>query len=264
MSATNEKNDFALARKPTSAVEKVSPGSKRILASIVTEVLALAPSSSSIENLLIPCPKCGGQLETSKRIIVCQKCDFNLPRVFKGRRFAINEIEELLSTGTLGPLHGFRNDSGEPIFATVEFNGYLSYSGCGYGIGLRTGDGDEVDFSFPRGNPFKWYRRLVEMRAGDYTLSSSLGIKDDNVFELTLLAMSCKEGHGVKQNFSEAYKWFRLAVDQKSRNGADELQEFFMYITTEMDSLIQLMTAVEIAEGERRASEFRSQKNFGK
>jgi len=102
------------------------------------------------------------------------------------------------------------------------------------------------------------------MRAGDYTLSSSLGIKDDNVFELTLLAMSCKEGHGVKQNFSEAYKWFRLAVDQKSRNGADELQEFFMYITTEMDSLIQLMTAVEIAEGERRASEFRSQKNFGK
>jgi Leucine-rich repeat (LRR) protein len=37
----NKKNDFALVRKPASAVEKVAPGAKRILSGMVTDTLAL-------------------------------------------------------------------------------------------------------------------------------------------------------------------------------------------------------------------------------
>ena len=38
----NEKNDFALILKPSSAVEKAAPGAKRILFGIITDTLALA------------------------------------------------------------------------------------------------------------------------------------------------------------------------------------------------------------------------------
>ena len=37
-----EKNDFALVRRPSSAVERVEPGAKRILAGLVADTLALA------------------------------------------------------------------------------------------------------------------------------------------------------------------------------------------------------------------------------
>ena len=38
----NEKNDFALVRRPLSAVEKAAPGAKRILSGMVADALALA------------------------------------------------------------------------------------------------------------------------------------------------------------------------------------------------------------------------------
>lgn len=41
----NEKNDFALVRKPSSAVEKAAPCAKRILSGMVAETLALAVSN---------------------------------------------------------------------------------------------------------------------------------------------------------------------------------------------------------------------------
>ena len=44
-------NDFALVRKPSSAVEKAAPGAKRILSSMVTETLALALSKQGSPSL---------------------------------------------------------------------------------------------------------------------------------------------------------------------------------------------------------------------
>jgi CheY-like chemotaxis protein len=41
MSANNGKNDFALVRKPSSAVEKAAPGTKRIVSGMVADTLAL-------------------------------------------------------------------------------------------------------------------------------------------------------------------------------------------------------------------------------
>jgi hypothetical protein len=42
VSATNEKNGFALVQKPSSAVEKVAPGARRVLSGMMTDTLALA------------------------------------------------------------------------------------------------------------------------------------------------------------------------------------------------------------------------------
>lgn len=39
----NAKNDFALVPRPSTAIEKVEPGARRILSVIVTDMLALAP-----------------------------------------------------------------------------------------------------------------------------------------------------------------------------------------------------------------------------
>src|SRR5665213_894257 len=38
----DNKNDFALVRKPSSAVEKAAPGAKSILSGMVTDILAVA------------------------------------------------------------------------------------------------------------------------------------------------------------------------------------------------------------------------------
>jgi TPR repeat protein len=45
----NEKNNFALVPRPSSAVEKAAPGAKRVLAVMVAEALALARSKSNTQ-----------------------------------------------------------------------------------------------------------------------------------------------------------------------------------------------------------------------
>jgi hypothetical protein len=42
VSATNDKNNFALVRKPSSAVEKAAPRAKRIISGMVVDAIALA------------------------------------------------------------------------------------------------------------------------------------------------------------------------------------------------------------------------------
>lgn len=43
----NEKNDFALVRKPSSAVEKAAPGAKRILSGMVADTIILVESRAN-------------------------------------------------------------------------------------------------------------------------------------------------------------------------------------------------------------------------
>ena len=45
----NDKNDFALARKPASALEKTTPRAKRILLRMVSDTLALTTSRDNSE-----------------------------------------------------------------------------------------------------------------------------------------------------------------------------------------------------------------------
>jgi DNA topoisomerase III len=73
-------------------------------------------------TLKTPCPKCGGVIKENYKKFQCQSCDYSLWKIVAGRQFEITEIEELLSTGRVGPLLGFRNKMGRAFNAEIKLN----------------------------------------------------------------------------------------------------------------------------------------------
>ena len=73
-------------------------------------------------TLTAPCPKCGGVIKENYKKFQCQKCDFALWRIAAGRQFEPDEIEELISKGSVGPLSGFRSKAGKPFAAMIRLS----------------------------------------------------------------------------------------------------------------------------------------------
>jgi DNA topoisomerase III len=73
-------------------------------------------------TLKAPCPKCGGKIQENYRKFQCQKCDFSIWKVVSSREFAPEEIEELVSKRSVGPLQGFRSRLGKPFAAVVKLS----------------------------------------------------------------------------------------------------------------------------------------------
>ncbi|MGC3962923.1 MAG: DNA topoisomerase III [Rhodocyclaceae bacterium] len=73
-------------------------------------------------TLKTPCPKCGGVIKENYKKFQCQSCDYSLWKIVAGRQFEISEIEELLLTGRVGPLLGFRNKMGRAFNAEIKLN----------------------------------------------------------------------------------------------------------------------------------------------
>jgi DNA topoisomerase-3 len=71
-------------------------------------------------TLKVPCPKCGGEIKENYKKFQCQKCDFALWKIVAGRQLEIEEVEELISKGTVGPLQGFRSKMGKPFAAVIK------------------------------------------------------------------------------------------------------------------------------------------------
>jgi DNA topoisomerase III len=71
-------------------------------------------------TLRTPCPKCGGTVQENYRKFRCQRCDFSIWKVVSSREFAPEEIEELITKRTVGPLTGFRSRLGKPFAAVVR------------------------------------------------------------------------------------------------------------------------------------------------
>ena len=70
------------------------------------------------------CPKCGGEIVENYRRFACTRpgCDFSLPKHPAGRTFEVSEVEELLSSGQIGPLNGFISKMGRPFAAVLRIN----------------------------------------------------------------------------------------------------------------------------------------------
>ena len=81
----------------------------------------------------------------------------------------------------------------------------------------------------------RWYRKAAEQN--DASAQRNLGC-------------SYYKGEGVAKDFPEAYKFFKLAAEQNQTDAIEDLKQ-----------IMTGMTAVEIAEGERRYNEFISRKN---
>ncbi|HEY1788694.1 MAG TPA: DNA topoisomerase III, partial [Verrucomicrobiae bacterium] len=71
-------------------------------------------------TLKTPCPKCGGEILENYKKFQCQKCDFSLWKSVAGRQLEIPEVEQLIETGQVGPLQGFRSAKGFPFAAIIK------------------------------------------------------------------------------------------------------------------------------------------------
>jgi len=77
---------------------------------------------TAFRTLKAPCPKCGGTVQENYRKFQCQACDFAIWKVVSSREFAPEEIEELITENSIGPLQGFRSRMGKPFAAVVRLS----------------------------------------------------------------------------------------------------------------------------------------------
>jgi len=125
-------------------------------------------------TLQAPCPKCGGTVQENYRKFQCQACEFNIWKVVSSREFAPEEIEELITKQTIGPLQGFRSRMGKPFAAVVRLSAEFKAE---FDFGQSGNGSDEVpDFSGlePLGSCPKCAARVFE-QAMAYVCEKSLG-----------------------------------------------------------------------------------------
>ncbi len=92
-----------------------------------------------------PCPKCGGVVQENYRKFQCQKCDFSIWKVTSGREWSPEEIAELITQRSIGPLTGFRSRQGKPFSAVLRLTDDLRVE---FDFGQASGGGEEApDFS---------------------------------------------------------------------------------------------------------------------
>lgn len=101
-----------------------------------------------IENpahLKTPCPKCGGEIVENYRRFACTQCDFSLSKHPGGRTFEVEEVEQLLQNGRIGPLQGFISKMGRPFEAELRITPDFKME-FDFGEDANT-DVSEIDFS---------------------------------------------------------------------------------------------------------------------
>ena len=92
-----------------------------------------------------PCPRCRGVVQENYRKFQCQKCDFNLWKVISGREWSPDEMAQLISKRSIGPLTGFRSRMGKPFSAVVRLTDELKAE---FDFGQEARDAEEPpDFS---------------------------------------------------------------------------------------------------------------------
>ena len=97
-----------------------------------------------------------------------------------------------------------------------------------HNLGLLYYQGKGVPQSYP--HAARWYRRAADQ---------------GHILAQTKLAICYYDGNGVPRDYVEAYKWYNLAGSQGHKDAA----KF-------RDQVAELMTAQQVAEGQRRASLF--------
>jgi DNA topoisomerase-3 len=121
-----------------------------------------------------PCPKCGGVVQENYRKFQCQKCDFNLWKVTSGREWSTDEVAQLITKRSIGPLTGFRSRMGKPFSAVVRLTDELKAE---FDFGQDVRDAEEApDFSGqePLGACPKCKARVFE-HGVTYACEKSLG-----------------------------------------------------------------------------------------
>ncbi|MBP9218225.1 MAG: DNA topoisomerase III [Sterolibacterium sp.] len=98
----------------------------------------------AFSTLQSPCPKCGGVVQENYKKFQCKACDFALWKVVASRQYEPEEVEELLTQRSIGPLQGFRSKMGRPFAAVIKLNAEHQPE---FDFGNNDAEGEEVDFS---------------------------------------------------------------------------------------------------------------------
>jgi DNA topoisomerase-3 len=99
-------------------------------------------------QLSTPCPKCGKPVVENYRRFGCANCDFSIPKHPGSRSFEVEEVEELLGKGTIGPMSGFISKMGRPFSAVLKLTPeYKLEFDFGQGSAGDGGQDEAVDFS---------------------------------------------------------------------------------------------------------------------
>lgn len=107
-------------------------------------------SGDSVEgqfsDLDAKCPKCGATgFKESYKAYECKACGLVLWKNMAGRELERDEVKNLLQTGTVGPLEGFRSKLGRPFSAIVKLDGEFKQA---FDFGdTANGSGQALDFS---------------------------------------------------------------------------------------------------------------------
>ena len=99
-------------------------------------------------TLRTPCPKCGAVVQENYKRFACTQCDFSISKHPGGRTFQLEEVEQLLTERTLGPLQGFRSRLGRPFAAILKITpeSKLEFD-FGQSRADEAGNDEPVDFS---------------------------------------------------------------------------------------------------------------------
>jgi DNA topoisomerase-3 len=97
-------------------------------------------------TLTTQCPKCGGVVKENYKKFQCQKCDFSLWKILAGRQLEPQEVEELITKSSVGPLQGFRSRMGKPFIAVLKLNAEYKTE-FDFGQNGADADAEPVDFT---------------------------------------------------------------------------------------------------------------------
>lgn len=125
-------------------------------------------------TLKSPCPKCGGIIHENYKHFKCEKCDYRLWKVVASRQWEPEEMDELLTNRSIGPLQGFRSKMGRTFAALVKLDENHTPA---FDFGNEADDNTEpVDFSGqdPLGACPKCGASVFEQGMG-YVCEKSLG-----------------------------------------------------------------------------------------
>jgi uncharacterized protein len=215
---SENKNNFPLVRRPSSAVEKVAPAAKRILTSIVADTLALIPErvDAEIEGWVekgTSCFSSGNYAEAVKWHRKAAERNHAEAQCFLGHIYvsgwgveedeveAVKWFHKSAESGYadaqrwLGDFYSDREDFVEAVnwyrkgAEQGDFSCQSELGECYHdGKGVPKDDIEEV----------KWYRR-----AADQNLSTAQ----------CTLGCCYRDGQGVEQDNGEAVKWYRLSAE---------------------------------------------------
>jgi TPR repeat protein len=278
----NEKKDFVLVKRHSSAVEKTAPSAKRILSSMVTDTLGLARKTISKE-IGIADSQLEDWFQTGEKYRYGQGVTQDYTEAIKWYHKAA-EHNYTKAQHALGSyylfgdiLKGVEKDYVKAVMwfrKAAEQNYAPAQSALGYRYYI--GEGVEQDYA----EAAKWYRKaadqgmaLAQDKLGncywegegvpqDYVEAAKWWRKaaEQNYPEAQYSLGCCYEqGQGVPQDAVEAYKFYKLAAEHKKIT-TQTVEQNRKAAGENLKQIVTRMTAVEIAEGERRYREFRSQK----